>query len=85
VQVMTKFISILILLFLAGCATQPKIVYVPTPVRCPTPKIPREPNYLPITQTMIDTNYVKAITVNYKMCRDNNKQLRKGYAAYEHK
>lgn len=71
-----KIAVALILLVLTGCATQPKVVYVPTPVKCPTSKIPLEPKYLPITKDISDADYVKAMTYNLKLCKDNDKNLR---------
>jgi hypothetical protein len=42
-----KIIKLIILcLFLNACATQPKVVNLPTPVKCPAPVIHPEPDYL---------------------------------------
>ncbi len=58
---MTLFI---LLLSLSGCATIPKVVYVPTPVSVPKPKLSPLPSFPVLSPTATPAEYVKWCTVN---------------------
>jgi hypothetical protein len=71
---------------LAGCASTQKVVYVPTPVKCPRADIPAEQHYPIYDLTEADKlrpdNVMKAYAVSLKMCVGENKVLRKKLEGY---
>jgi hypothetical protein len=74
---MNKLLVCALCLLLTACASQSKIVYVPTAVECPKPHLAPEPNYMPITKDMRSSEAIKALVVNYKYCRADVEALRK--------
>lgn len=78
---------ILLSLFLSGCATTPKTVYVPTPVKCPKPNIPIQPYYPVYDLTDADKTHsdkiMKAYALSLKMCVGQNKMMRKQLEGYK--
>jgi hypothetical protein len=83
-----KKIAIIFAFLLAGCATTPKTVYVPTPVKCPTPNIPIEPYYPIYDLSELDKNQpgkvLKSYAMSLKMCMGQNKIMRKQLEGYNH-
>lgn len=72
---------------LSGCATTQKIVYVPTPVKCPRADIPIEPHYPVLNLTKADKlhpdNVMKAYALSLKMCIGQNRVMRKQLEGYK--
>jgi hypothetical protein len=79
-------ISFLLFALLAGCASTQKVVYVPTPVKCPRANIPAEQHYPVYDLTDADKlhpdNVMKAYAVSLKMCVGKNKVMRKQLEGY---
>jgi hypothetical protein len=81
-----KKIAIIFAFLLTGCATTPKIVYVPTPVKLPAPEIPIEPHYPIYDFSELDKNQpgkvLKSYAISLKMCIGQNKIMRKQLEGY---
>lgn len=75
-------------LMLCSCASQPKIVYVPTPVKCPAPIIQPEPDYPIRHLTVADKgNYPKiskAWVSSFALCRGALQSCNTQLEGYRH-
>lgn len=84
-----KIVSlILICVYLTACATQRKIVYVPTPVKCPQPVIYPEPDYPVRHLIQADkanpSAVVKSFAISLRQCIVHNKLLRAQLEGYRY-
>jgi hypothetical protein len=61
---------------------RPKLVYVPTPVKCPIPNIPLSPQYPVITKGATPAEFVKWCIITNRMCRTDNKIIRAHFEGY---
>jgi hypothetical protein len=71
---------------LAGCANMQKVVYVPTPVKCPRADVPIDPRYPVLDLNDADklhpNNVMKAYALSLKMCIGQNRVMRKQLEGY---
>lgn len=73
---MNKLFVFTLCLLLAGCATQQKVVYVPTPVACPKPKIAPEPKWPALSKNASAPEFVKFCVTKSKLCDIEHKACR---------
>lgn len=61
------FLLTTILILLTGCATTPKVVYVPTPVSVPKPKLSPLPTLPTLSSIATPAQFVRWCVVSNKM------------------
>ncbi len=71
-----KIIILIISLFLVSCTMKPKLVYIPTPVDCPKPKLSPPLGYPALSSNASSSEFVRWCIVSQVMCRSDNKALR---------
>lgn len=73
---MKHLILILLSLVLVSCASQPKAIYLPTPVGCEIPPLPPAPTYIHLNQNATPSEFVRWCLVNLKLAKTDARACR---------